>query len=98
MVRGLKSRIREVDVFEYAKMFSHDVDHTQLPSSNWSSYIFTLVQKVKVGHTKFTLLRINRGFAETLQVISFKNDLYFLHRRSQNKGTLISKSHAFSTI
>ena len=33
---------------------------------------FTFVQKVEVGHTKFMLLKINRGFAETLQVIPFK--------------------------
>ena len=34
-------------------------------------------------------------FAETLQVISFKNDVYFLQERSKSKGTLISKSHTF---
>ena len=36
--------------------------------------------------------------AETLQVISFKNDVYFLHRRSKSKDTLILNSHTFSTI
>ena len=41
----------------------------------------TLVQKVKIGHKKIMLLQTNHGFAETLQFISFKNDLYFLHRR-----------------
>ena len=34
-------------------------------------------------------------FAETLQLISFKNDVYFLHGRSYRNGTLISKSHTF---
>ena len=30
--------------------------------------------------------------------IQNKNDWYFLHRRRVSKGTLISKSHTFSTI
>ena len=63
------------------------------PSSNQSPNIFTLVQKVKIGHTNGLILKINQGFAETLQVISYQNDLYVLHRRIPSKGTLISKSH-----
>ena len=50
------------------------------PTAYWSPYIFTLVQKIK-SVMKIMLLYTNKGFAETLQVISFKNDLYFLHRR-----------------
>ena len=44
--------------------FSHDAvpnegmvsSYTLMPSSNWSSYMFTLIQKVKIGHKKFMLL------------------------------------------
>ena len=41
---------------------------------------------------------MKQSFAETLQVISFKNDVYILQGRSLRKGTIISKSHIFSTI
>ena len=42
---------------------------------------------MKTGHDinccvfKYRECITNQGFAETLQVISFKNELYFLHRR-----------------
>ena len=55
--------------------------------------IFMLVQKVIISYVFFLFLKINQGFAEALQVISFQNDLYVLHGRSLNKGNLISKSH-----
>ena len=35
-----------------------------------------LVLKVRLGNARFMRLLINQGFAETLQVISFKNDLH----------------------
>ena len=38
---------------------------------------------------------INQGFADTLQVISFQNDSYALHKRSPSKGTIISKLNEF---
>ena len=34
-------------------------------------------------------------FAQTLQFISFKNDVYFLQGQIWIKGNLISKSHTF---
>ena len=53
------------------------------PTANWSPYIFTLVQKVKHRVYKIhVFFKVKQFFAETLQVISFKNDAYFLHRRS----------------
>ena len=55
--------------------------YQQYTISKWSPYIFTLDLKVRFGYAKFMLLQINQGFAKTLRVISFKNDLYFLHRR-----------------
>ena len=36
-----------------------------------------------------------QGFAETLQIMSFQNDWYILHRRGPSKGTFILKSHTF---
>ena len=36
----------------------------------------------KTGFTKFMLLYMEQYFAQTLQVISFKNNVYFLHGRS----------------
>ena len=60
---------------------------------------FTLVQKVKTGHTKFMLLLIHQGCAETLQVISFKNDLInFLQNMKLELKYHHFKSHTFSTI
>ena len=52
------------------------------PTANWSPYIFTLVQKVKHRVYKIHAFLNETYFAETLQVISFKNDVYFLHGRS----------------
>ena len=49
------------------------------PSSNRSPYIFTLVQKVKHRVYKIHAFWIKQYFAKTLQVISFKSDVYFLH-------------------
>ena len=49
------------------------------PTANWSPYIFTLVQKVKDRVYKIRVFLVEQYFAETLQVISFKNDVYFLH-------------------
>ena len=43
---------------------------------------FTLVQKVKRRVYKVHVFYVKQYFAETLQVISFKNDVYFLHGRS----------------
>ena len=45
--------------------------HILKPSSNWSPYMFTLVQKVNIGYTKFMLLN-EAILCETLQVISLK--------------------------
>ena len=54
------------------------VVHIMKPSSNRSPYIFTLVQKVKIGPTQSMLLeKIHKSFAETLQVISFKSDFTY---------------------
>ena len=52
------------------------------PSIYRSPYIFRPVQKVKIEHTKFMLLSIKQDFVENLKVISVKNDVYFLYRRS----------------
>ena len=52
------------------------------PTANWSPYIFTLVQKVKHRVYKIHVFLSKQFFAETLQVISFKNDAHFLHGRS----------------
>ena len=53
------------------------------PTANWSPYIFTLVQKGKHGVYKIhVFFQVKQYFAETLQIISFKNDVYFLHGRS----------------
>ena len=44
---------------EFERLFEVSWDHnahTLLPTPNWSPYIFTLVQKVKIGHKKFMLL------------------------------------------
>ena len=54
--------------------------HILKPTANRSPYIFTLVQKVK--HRVYKIQVFLNDFAETLQVISFKNDVYFLHGRS----------------
>ena len=45
-----------------------------LSISTLSPYIFALVLKVRFCYTKFMLLYINQGLAETLHAISFKND------------------------
>ena len=73
--------LNQMFCFSYEWHSARRGGYTLPPTPNWSPYIFTLVLKVKVGHKKFMLLKINQGFAKTLQVISFKNDLYFLHRR-----------------
>ena len=52
------------------------------PTAKWSPYIFTLVQKVKHRVYKIHVFEVKQYFAKTLQVISFKNDVYFLHGRS----------------
>ena len=52
-----------------------------MKSANCSPNIFTLVLKIGTGYTKCMFLKINQGFANTLQGISFKNDRYFFHRR-----------------
>ena len=49
------------------------------PTANWSPYIFTLIQKVKRRVYKIHVFIVKQYFAETQQVISFKNDVYFLH-------------------
>ena len=47
------------------------------------TYILTLVQKVKYRVYKIhDFFKIKQSFANTLQVISFKKDVYFLHGRS----------------
>ena len=53
-------------------------------TANRSPYIFTLVQKVKHRVYKIHVFSVKRYFVETLQVISFNNDvyMYFLHGRS----------------
>ena len=58
-------------------------------------YIFILVQKVKLCHTKLLFYKLMQGFAETLQVISFQNVSFVLHRLNTSKGTLISKINTF---
>ena len=70
------------------------------PSSIRSPYTFALSQKVKHRVYKIhAFIKEAINFAETLQVISFKNDVYFLHGRSKSKDTLISKtSHFFYDI
>ena len=40
---------------------------------------------------------INQGFAKTLQVISFQNVSFVMHRRNPSKGTLILKNNTFQT-
>ena len=57
--------------------------------------IFAPVQKVKIALTKFKLYQKAQGFVETLQIMSFQNDWWTLHRRGPSKGTIISKSHTF---
>ena len=54
-----------------------------------------LVQKTKFSHQKYFVLYIGETVAQTLRVISFKKDTYFLHRRSPTKVTLVSKCHIF---
>ena len=52
-------------------------------TANRSPYIFTLVQKVKRKVYKIhVFFYAKQNFAENLQVISFKNDVYLLHGRS----------------
>ena len=52
------------------------------PTANRSPYILTLVQKMKRRVYKIHVFEVKQYFAGTLQVILFKNDLYFLHGRS----------------
>ena len=52
------------------------------PTSNRSLYIFTLVQKVKHMVYKIHAFINEAILYEALQVISFKNNVYFLHGRS----------------
>ena len=59
------------------------------PTANWSPYIFTLVQKVKHRVYKIHVFEVKQYFAETLQVISFKNDAYFLHGRRERSGSVV---------
>ena len=71
---------------------------TLLPSINWSAYILTLVRKVKVGHIKLMLLKIKRGFSETLQVILFKMTCTSCTDKVRVKVPHFKKSHFFYKI
>ena len=57
------------------------------------SAIWRPVQKIKFSHRKCLVLFIRKTLAQTLRFISIQKDAYFLHRRSSNKGTLVSKRH-----
>ena len=60
----------------------------------WPPNIFNASSENKNRYYKI-YNSINHCFAETLQIIPFKNDQLVLHRRSSSKGTVISKSHTF---
>ena len=36
--------------------------------------------------------------AQTLRIVSFQKDTYVLHKRSPNKGNLVSKRHILATV
>ena len=67
---------------------------TALYDIHWEKIIIVyptfgrLVQKIKFSHQNYLVLFIGEPFAQTIRVISFQ-----MHRRSPNKGTLVSKSH-----
>ena len=61
------------------------IDKTKILMTNcnlMSPYIFTLVQKVKHRVYKIHAFLNDAILAQTLQVLSFKNDVNFLHGRS----------------
>ena len=66
---------------------------TELISSHHT--IFAPVQKLKIALPKFKFHKKVQGFVETLQIMSFQNDLQILHSRGPSKGTIISKSRTF---
>ena len=51
------------------------------PTPNWSPYIFTLVQKVKIGHKNSTSVNKTKALSRLCKLFHSKKDLYFLHRR-----------------
>ena len=56
------------------------------------------VKKIKFSRQKCLVIYTGETIARTIRVISFQKDIYFLHRRSPNKGTLVAKSHIFATL
>ena len=52
-------------------------------------YIFYASSESKYLSHKILIVQINQGFAETLQVLSFQNAVFVLHRQNPSKGTLI---------
>ena len=65
------------------------------PTANRSPYIFTLVQNVKRRVYQIHVFLSEQYFAKTLQIISFKNDVYFLHGRVREKVPSFQKVTLF---
>ena len=61
-------------------------------------YIFALVQKVKIGQKMFFIQKINQGFAEYLQVISFKKTSTFCTDEVRVKEPSFQKFTLFTTL
>ena len=59
---------------------------------------FNVSSEIKILSDRILILLIKKGFAETLQLISFQNDSFVLYRRNLSRGTRTSKINTFTTI